>query len=189
LCAINIACLVDRANVFSYMNFSKDSESLCAGSSSQYILSLKSKIDFALLTLRWENLRFVAFDLTDLTSLTFLVSDSICGTQWVDMSLSHKVCLSHISVVVCGETSRVLAFLMSEDSLSPWNIIYLISFLGLSIVVPVFLGACTSDVSYVHLIANELRWGNGTGLNLWKVVGRRKWVVSQTVSRELDAFG
>jgi hypothetical protein len=155
------------------MNFSKDSESLCAGSGSQYILSLESKIDFALLALGWENLRFIALDFTDLASLTFFVSDSICGTQWVDMSLSHKVGLSHISVVVCGEASRVLAFLMSEDSLSPWNIIYFISFLCLRIVVPVLLGACTSDVSYVHLIANELRRGDGTGLNFWEIVGGR----------------
>jgi hypothetical protein len=102
--------------------------------------------------------------------------------------LCHEISLCHIAVIISGETSRVLALLMSEYSLSPRNIINLISFLSLSIVVPVFLGSGSLNIRYVHLITNEFGWGDGAGLHFGKVIHRRQGVVPKTVSSELNAF-
>lgn len=171
------------------MNLSKDSQTLCACSRSKNVLRLESKVDLSLLALGRKDLRFVTLDLTNLNSLSIFISYGVSGAQRVNVSLCHELCLGHITVIVCGEASRVLALLVSEHSLGPWNIIDFVGLLGLSLEVPVFLGVSTSDIRNVHLIADELGWSDWSGFHLGQVIHRVQWVMAKTVSCELNTLG
>lgn len=133
LSTLDITCLIHRADVLTNMNLSKDSQTLCACSRSKNVLRLESKVDLSLLALGRKDLRFVTLDLTNLNSLSIFISYGVSGAQRVNVSLCHELCLCHITVIVCGEASRVLALLVSEHSLGPWNIINLVGLLGLSL--------------------------------------------------------
>lgn len=189
LSTLDITCLIHRADVLTNMNLSKDSQTLCACSRSKNVLRLESKVDLSLLALGRKDLRFVTLDLTNLYSLSIFISYGVSGAQRVNVSLCHELCLGHITVIVCGEASRVLALLVSENSLGPWNIIDLVGLLGLSLEVPVFLGVSTSYIRNVHLIADELGWSDWSGFHLGQVIHRVQWVMAKTVSCELDTFG
>lgn len=170
------------------MYLSKHSQTLGAGSGSKNVLSLESKIDLTLLALGGQDLRLVPLYLTNLDRLPVLVSYGVCGAQGVNVSLCHELCLCHIAVVVCGEPGRVLALLVSEHGLGPWNVIDLVGLLGLRLEVPVFLGVCPGDIRNVHLIADEFGRSDGSGLYLGQVVHWVQWVVPKTVGGELDTL-
>ena len=188
LSTLDIARLIHCADVLPDMNLSKDPETLGASSRSKNVFSLESKIDLALLALGGQDLRFVALDLTNLDSLPVLVSYGVCGAQGVNVSLCHELCLCHITVVVCGEPGGVLALLVSEHGLGPWNVIDLVGLLGLRLEVPVFLGVSPGDIRNVHLIADELGRCDGSGLYLGQLIHWVQRVVAKTVSCELDTL-
>lgn len=171
------------------MSLSKNSQTLSACSCSKNVFRLESKVNLSLLALGWKDLRFVTLDLTNFYRLSIFISYGVSGTQRVNVSLCHELCLCHITIIVCGEPSRVLALLVSEHSLSPWNIIDLVGLLGLRLEVPVFLGVSTSDIRNVHLIADELWWSDWSRLNLSKIVHWVQRVMSKTVSCELNTLG
>lgn len=170
LSTLDIACLINWSNISSDMDLSKDTQTLCASCCTHDVLSLKSKVHVTSFTLGRESLRLVSLNLSNLHSLPLFVSNGVCRAERVDMSLGHEISLSDIAIIISGEPCRVFALLMSWHSFCPWNIIYLIGFLSLSIVVPVFLGLCALNVRNVHLITNKLRRCDGTGLNLSEVI-------------------
>lgn len=170
LSSFNIASLISGANIFSDMHLCKDTKSLGPSCGSQDVLSLQSKADISSLTFGRKYLRLISLNVSNGHCHSFFVSDSVLRAQRVDMSLSHKVCLSYIAIVVCCKASRDLAFLMSRYCLGPWNIVNLVSLLGLSVLVPVYLGLGSLDVRDVHLIANEFGRCDGACFNLGKVI-------------------
>lgn len=78
---------------------------------------------------------------------------------------------------------------MSRVSLSPWNIINLIGWLGLRLPSPVLLGTSPWDITDVQGVADIFGRSDGSCLNFSKLIYWREGVVSKTVSSELNTLG
>ena len=95
---------------------------------------------------------------------------------------------SDICVIVRGVPSRVLPGRVPLTSSCASDIINLIGLLGLSLIVPVSLWLSTFDLMHVHLITNELGWGDRPHLNFRKVVSRVEGVGANSACAKLHAL-
>ncbi len=188
LSALNIISSIQLSDISANVHLCEHTKTLGACCCSEDVLCLQSQCDISSFTLGREHLRLVALDFTILENVALLIADGVLRVERVNRALGDKLSLSYIAVVVGCVTGRVLAFLVSLHGFGPWDIVDLVSLFGLSQLMPVLLGPGTVNVADVHLIPDKLRRGDGAGLDLGKVVGRREWVRTYSVCCELDTF-
>jgi hypothetical protein len=129
----------------------------------------------------------VSLDLTNFKWITIFISNRVGRVHWIGNALSMEVCPGDIWVIVWSVAGAVFSGRVPWAGFSPRDIIYLICLLCFSIVVPVLLRLCSSDVTHIHLVSDELRRCDRSHLNFSKLVGGVKRVHSDSVSGELHA--